>query len=295
MLDIRSLSTGESAGSGLYEELMRAGNSHILQEFKAGRLVGEAYASVYLGAMQANLSAAIQYLLQYETVNKNLEVLDEQIKQNQKQNELLELQKEQLSIANATAKYNLDVMLPAQLLQLKKQTELVVEQVNQATAQTAQITAQIALTKKQQDLVDEQIRDAKDKYTNPTGGLNKAQYDKLMAEKVIADQKLITEKAQTSSSINGTAVGGLIGQEMTLKKNQGDSFLRNAEIQVAKLYSDAFSVMYSTDAEGMDNQAFGFGSDESFEVMKKTAAGIGITNFDHDHPASDLPSNGGAS
>jgi hypothetical protein len=295
MLDIRSLSTGESAGSGLYEELMRAGNSHILQEFKAGRIVGEAYASVYLGAMQANLSAAIQYLLQYETVNKNLEVLDEQIKQNQKQNELLELQKEQLSIANATAKYNLDVMLPAQLLQLKKQTELVVEQVNQATAQTAQITAQIALTKKQQDLVDEQIRDAKDKHTNPTGGLNKAQYDKLMAEKAIADQKLITEKAQTSSSINGTAVGGLIGQEMTLKKNQGDSFLRNAEIQVAKLYSDAFSVMYSTDAEGMDNQAFGFGSDESFEVMKKTAAGIGITNFDHDHPASDLPSNGGAS
>lgn len=295
MLDIRSLSTGESAGSGLYEELMRAGNSHILQEFKAGRIVGEAYASVYLGAMQANLSAAIQYLLQYETVNKNLEVLDEQIKQNQKQNELLELQKEQLSIANATAKYNLDVMLPAQLLQLKKQTELVVEQVNQAIAQTAQITAQTALTKKQQDLVNEQIRDAKDKHTNPTGGLNKAQYDKLMAEKVIADQKLITEKAQTSSSINGTAVGGLIGQEMTLKKNQGDSFLRNAEIQVAKLYSDAFSVMYSTDAEGMDNQAFGFGSDESFEVMKKTAAGIGVTNFDHDHPASDLPSNGGAS
>lgn len=295
MLDIRSLSTGESAGSGLYEELMRAGNSHILQEFKAGRIVGEAYASVYLGAMQANLSAAIQYLLQYETVNKNLEVLDEQIKQNQKQNELLELQKEQLSIANATAKYNLDVMLPAQLLQLKKQTELVVEQVNQAIAQTAQITAQTALTKKQQDLVNEQIRDAKDKHTNPTGGLNKAQYDKLMAEKAIADQKLITEKAQTSSSINGTAVGGLIGQEMTLKKNQGDSFLRNAEIQVAKLYSDAFSVMYSTDAEGMDNQAFGFGSDESFEVMKKTAAGIGVTNFDHDHPASDLPSNGGAS
>ena len=221
--------------------------------------------------------------------------MDEQIKQNQKQNELLELQKEQLSIANATAKYNLDVMLPAQLLQLKKQTELVVEQVNQAIAQTAQITAQTALTKKQQDLVDEQIRDAKDKHTNPTGGLNKAQYDKLMAEKAIADQKLITEKAQTSSSINGTAVGGLIGQEITLKKNQGDSFLRNAEIQVAKLYSDAFSVMYSTDAEGMDNQAFGFGSDESFEVMKKTASGIGITNFDHDHPASDLPSNGGAS
>lgn len=295
MLTVRSLTGGEKEGSGVFDELMRTIKSHVHEELSTGRITEKAYSEVYLGALQFALNSATSYALAYEKANKELAVLDEQIKQNQKQNELLELQKEQLSIANATAKYNLDVMLPAQLLQLKKQTELVVEQVNQAIAQTAQITAQTALTKKQQDLVNEQIRDAKDKHTNPTGGLNKAQYDKLMAEKVIADQKLITEKAQTSSSINGTAVGGLIGQEMTLKKNQGDSFLRNAEIQVAKLYSDAFSVMYSTDAEGMDNQAFGFGSDESFEVMKKTAAGIGITNFDHDHPASDLPSNGGAS
>lgn len=295
MLTVRSLTGGEKEGSGVFDELMRTIKSHVHEELSTGRITEKAYSEVYLGALQFALNSATSYALAYEKANKELAVLDEQIKQNQKQNELLELQKEQLSIANATAKYNLDVMLPAQLLQLKKQTELVVEQVNQATAQTAQITAQTALTKKQQDLVDEQIRDAKDKHTNPTGGLNKAQYDKLMAEKAIADQKLITEKAQTSSSINGTAVGGLIGQEMTLKKNQGDSFLRNAEIQVAKLYSDAFSVMYSTDAEGMDNQAFGFGSDESFEVMKKTAAGIGVTNFDHDHPASDLPSNGGAS
>ena len=295
MLTVRSLTGGEKEGSGVFDELMRTIKSHVHEELSTGRITEKAYSEVYLGALQFALNSATSYALAYEKANKELAVLDEQIKQNQKQNELLELQKEQLSIANATAKYNLDVMLPAQLLQLKKQTELVVEQVNQAIAQTAQITAQTALTKKQQDLVNEQIRDAKDKHTNPTGGLNKAQYDKLMAEKAIADQKLITEKAQTSSSINGTAVGGLIGQEMTLKKNQGDSFLRNAEIQVAKLYSDAFSVMYSTDAEGMDNQAFGFGSDESFEVMKKTAAGIGVTNFDHDHPASDLPSNGGAS
>lgn len=295
MLTVRSLTGGEKEGSGVFDELMRTIKSHVHEELSSGRITEKAYSEVYLGALQFALNSATNYALAYEKANKELAVLDEQIKQNQKQNELLELQKEQLSIANATAKYNLDVMLPAQLLQLKKQTELVVEQVNQATAQTAQITAQIALTKKQQDLADEQIRDAKDKHTNPTGGLNKAQYDKLMAEKAIADQKLITEKAQTNSSINGTAVGGLIGQEMTLKKNQGDSFLRNAEIQVAKLYSDAFSVMYSTDAEGMDNQAFGFGSDESFEVMKKTTAGIGITTFDHDHPASDLPSNGGAS
>jgi signal transduction histidine kinase len=114
----------------------------------------------------------------------------------------------------------------------------------------------------------------------------------------ITSMKVLSESLLTQSDVPAEMYREFmedIVQEMTLKKNQGDSFLRNAEIQVAKLYSDAFSVMYSTDAEGMDNQAFGFGSDESFEVMKKTAAGIGVTNFDHDHPASDLPSNGGAS
>ena len=295
MLTVRSLTGGEKEGSGVFDELMRTIKSHVHEELSEGRITEKAYSEVYLGSLQYALNAATSYALSYEKANKELEVLDEQIKQNQKQNELLELQKEQLRIANETAQFNLDYILPEQLIQMKKQNEKLTEEIDHTIAQTTHVTAQTVLVKKQEALVDEQIRDAKDKHTNPTGGLNKAQYDKLMAEKAIADQKLITEKAQTSSSINGTAVGGLIGQEMTLKKNQGDSFLRNAEIQVAKLYSDAFSVMYSTDAEGMDNQAFGFGSDESFEVMKKTAYGIGITNFDHDHPASDLPSNGGAS
>lgn len=283
MLTVRSLTGGEKEGSGVFDELMRTIKSHVHEELSTGRITEKAYSEVYLGALQFALNSATSYALAYEKANKELAVLDEQIKQNQKQNELLELQKEQLSIANATAKYNLDVMLPAQLLQLKKQTELVVEQVNQATAQTAQITAQIALTKKQQDLADEQIRDAKDKHTNPTGGINKAQYDKLMAEKVIADQKLLTEKAQIADTVNGVPVTGLVGKEITLKQNQADSFLRNAEIQVAKLYSDTFSVMYSTEAEGMSNQKWGFGADESFEVMKKAAKGIGADNgFDKD-------------
>lgn len=283
MLTVRSLTGGEKEGSGVFDELMRTIKSHVHEELSTGRITEKAYSEVYLGALQFALNSATNYALAYEKANKELAVLDEQIKQNQKQNELLELQKEQLSIANATAKYNLDVMLPAQLLQLKKQTELVVEQVTQATAQTAQITAQIALTKKQQDLADEQIRDAKDKHTNPTGGINKAQYDKLMAEKAIADQKLLTEKAQIADTVNGVPVTGLVGKEITLKQNQADSFLRNAEIQVAKLYSDTFSVMYSTEAEGMSNQKWGFGADESFEVMKKAAKGIGADNgFDKD-------------
>lgn len=283
MLTVRSLTGGEKEGSGVFDELMRTIKSHVHEELSEGRITEKAYSEVYLGALQFALNSATNYALAYEKANKELEVLDEQIKQNQKQNELLELQKEQLLLANATAQYNLSYTLPEQLIQIKKQNEKLIGEINHTIAQTTHVTAQTVLVKKQEALVDEQIRDAKDKYTNPTGGINKAQYDKLMAEKAIADQKLLTEKAQIADTVNGVPVTGLVGKEITLKKNQADSFLRNAEIQVAKLYSDTFSVMYSTEAEGMSNQKWGFGADESFEVMKKAAKGIGADNgFDTD-------------
>ena len=283
MLTVRSLTGGEKEGSGVFDELMRTIKSHVHQELAEGRITEKAYSEVYLGALQFALNSATNYALAYEKANKELAVLDEQIKQNQKQNELLELQKEQLRLANETAQYNLSYTLPEQLIQIKKQNEKLIGEINHVTSQTSNVSAQTALVVKQEDLVDEQIRDAKDKYTNPIGGINKAQYDKLIAEKGIADQKLITEKAQTMDTVNGTAIAGLMGKERNLKQNQADSFLRNAEIQVAKLYSDTFAVMYSTEAEGMSNQKWGFGADESFEVMKKAAKGVGAdTGFDID-------------
>lgn len=283
MLTVRSLTGGEKEGSGVFDELMRTIKSHVHQELAEGRISEKAYSEVYLGALQFALNSATNYALAYEKANKELAVLDEQIKQNQKQNELLELQKEQLRLANTTAQYNLSYTLPEQLIQIKKQNEKLIGEINHVTSQTSYVSAQTALVVKQEDLVDEQIRDAKDKYTNPIGGINKAQYDKLIAEKGIADQKLITEKAQIMDTVNGTAITGLVGKERNLKQNQADSFLRNAEIQVAKLYSDTFAVMYSTEAEGMSNQKWGFGADESFEVMKKAAKGVGAdTGFDID-------------
>ena len=283
MLTVRSLTGGEKEGSGVFDELMRTIKSHVHQELAEGRITEKAYSEVYLGALQFALNSATNYALAYEKANKELAVLDEQIKQNQKQNELLELQKEQLRLANTTAQYNLSYTLPEQLIQIKKQNEKLIGEINHVTSQTSHVSAQTALIVKQEDLVDEQIRDAKDKYTNPIGGINKAQYDKLIAEKGIADQKLITEKAQTMDTVNGTPITGLVGKERNLKQNQADSFLRNAEIQVAKLYSDTFAVMYSTEAEGMSNQKWGFGADESFEVMKKAAKGVGAdTGFDID-------------
>ncbi|CAL9956895.1 virion structural protein [Vibrio phage D292] len=269
----RQLTGGEKAGSGLYDELMRTSQSHLEAEFKAGRIKGTDYANAYLGMMQANLSTGLQFVMQKELTNAQVEIAKEQIKQNEKQNELLELQKAQLEIANQTAQYNLDVTLPAQTAILEEQLLQAKEQTKLLTSQIAQVNAQTALASAQETLVEEQTITERTKTTNPTGGSTKASFDKTLAEIEVLNQKKITEQKQTTGSIADTQ--GLIGYEMTLKNLQGESFLRDAEQKATKIYSDIFSVMYSTEAEGMDNNAWGFSSANSDRVLEELLKGVG--------------------
>ena len=58
------LTTAQVSGTGVFDTLMRAQKEHLEQEFKAGRIKGSDYATVYLGSMQATLNGAIQFLLE---------------------------------------------------------------------------------------------------------------------------------------------------------------------------------------------------------------------------------------
>ena len=269
---VRKLTTGEVKGSGLYDELMRTGKAHILEEFENRRLTNEAYSTVYLGMLQANLAQASQFLLQVPIINKQVLLLDQQILQAEKQNELLELQKEQLRIANLTAQHTLDVTIPKQDTLLDSQISQAAATLTNTGAELVQIQAQTAVVGKQEDLLDEQIDSEKDKTSTPTAGTNWAQYNKLLAEIAILEQKKITEQKQTTGTSSDTE--GLVGIEMALKENQADSFIRDAEQKAMKIFTDIFSVMYATEAEGLNNQDWGFGSDEAFKTMTKLMAGI---------------------
>src|SRR5688500_9347820 len=50
-------------GTGVFDVLMRAANTHIAREFEKGSIRGPEYSTVYLGAMQSSLAAAIDFLL----------------------------------------------------------------------------------------------------------------------------------------------------------------------------------------------------------------------------------------
>jgi len=290
-LSIKDLTGGGIEEAGLYDELMRTSKSHLQEEYDASRITGVEYSTVYLGTMQSNLQAANQFLLQYQVTNAQLLLLQEQINQAKKQNELLELQKTQLGLQNSISQFNLNFTIPEQYAQLQEQTKLITAQTGQATAQTTllgaqltQLNSQATLTGKQEALVNEQITSAKDQTTLPSAGINKAQYDKLVTEKEVLAQRKITETAQTTGTVTGSggsitsSVGGVLGEQMKLVHTQKDGFIRDAEQKAAKIFSDAFSIVHSITPEEVVNgpEAFGLGKDNSNQVMDNLRAGINL-------------------
>lgn len=279
----RSLTTGEVEGSGVFDELMRTVKSHVRNEMQDGKINGEAYAQVYLGAIQSAMQTALQFTLQSEVVNKQLAILEEQLLTAQKNNELLDSQIAQVDLANATAQFNLDYILPKQGVQLDNQNNLITKQTAVAEQQALQITAQIDLTGKQEDLVDEQILAAEAQHTDITTGILGAQLDKLKKEASILAQKVLTERAQTEGTAwtdsNPSGIGGLVGTEMLLKEKQRESFLRDAEQKAAKMYVDVFATLYATDPDDpyVFPENYGFDIQTSRNVMDKLLSGVGTT------------------
>lgn len=282
MIEIRDFTGGETAGSGLFDELMRTVNSHLKSEFQSGRIAGADYGQVYLGSLTGAMQNASQFILSMERTNKEIQLMDEQILQAQKQNELIDLQKAQLVIGNQAAQYQLDNILPqeqlkitAEVANLGEQRALIQEQVSTQQKQQLDLDASTSLKGKQESLVDEQIQAATYQYTEPTAGLLFAQYTKVQKEIAVLDQKKTTEEAQTTGT-SGT-VGGLIGEEISLKKNQADSFIRDAEQKAAKLFADAFQIMFSVapEAEGPSTPEYwGIDAADSQAIFDKLRAGV---------------------
>lgn len=285
MITTRDVTGGEVAGAGFFDELMRASKDHLVQEYDNGRLVGAEYGAAYLGVMQSNLQVATQFVLQRELNNQQALLLQEQTQQAVKQNELLNKQVIQADVELATTQFNLDFILPEQLATQKEQTKLVTQQIAESVSKTnlttaqisqsnAQSAAQVALTGKQEDLVDKQILTETTQTTDPTGGLAKQAFDKTAAEISLLNQKELTESAQTE----GTPAG-LMGAELSLKTKQADAFIRDAEQKAAKIFSDTFSVLYSTDSTAPSNTPanWGFSSTEGIQALKILRAGAGMS------------------
>ena len=59
---IADLTTGLIDGAGVFDQLMKAGNVHLLQEYNQNRISGKEYSTVYLGMMQSAMAQAVQFI-----------------------------------------------------------------------------------------------------------------------------------------------------------------------------------------------------------------------------------------
>jgi hypothetical protein len=137
--------------------------------------------------------------------------------------------------------------------------------------QAVQFILQEQVADKQADLIEEQIQSAKIDLLLKAQALRKGeieiktmtkqlelldkQIDKITAESLLLDQKLITETAQTVGEvqidINGipesVTVGGAVGRQLELYTMQKLGFQRDAEQKASKIWADSWSVRRSTD------------------------------------------------
>ena len=66
-------------GTGIFDVIIKAANENIKIQNQASRITGAEYAEVYLGTMQSAISEAMKFVLQNDTLAKELELKQAQI------------------------------------------------------------------------------------------------------------------------------------------------------------------------------------------------------------------------
>lgn len=132
------------------------------------------------------------------------------------------------------------------------------------------INAQIDLANKQVELAEKQIEQA-DKQLE----LLEKQIELQQAQSDLARQKIKTEIAQIADTVDGVAVGGVIGAQVALYKQQRESFLRDAEQKSLKILADTWITRKTID-DGVEVPV-NFDTAALNAFTQKVADGIGVT------------------
>lgn len=299
-ITIQEVTTGAINGTGTFDVLMRTVDTHIQEEHSSGRITGNDYATVYLGALQSTLTQAMSFVLQQQQSDKQAELLGAQVISSGIQDSLvtqqtLNLVSDELGIdANTALTEQQKANLINENLLLLAKTSLTGQQELNLVSEELTIDAKTSLTTQQElNLVSEELAiDAKTALTNrqvlnlvtdntktisETAVLDQQKTNlvttntKIGSESNLLVQKKVTEEAQT---VDG-AVAGVIGKQKALYQAQTDGFARDAEQKLSKIVADSWSVRRSTDETSIAPD--GLDDTDIAQVLTKAAAGIGVT------------------
>lgn len=251
-LTIDDLTTKTLDGTGVFDVLMAAVEGHIKQEYERSRIRGPEYSTVYLGAMQAVLDRALQFLLSKEKTDREVALIDAQISKMAKEEALVDAQ-----ILNAGAD---KLRIEADTARLSQQTANLLAEAANIPKQGLVLDAQKCKLDAEFDLLVEQKL-------------------KAIAETALLAQKKVTEQAQTSAL--GVDADSVVGKQKALYTAQTDGFLRDAEQNVAKILVDTWNVRRTTDSNTIAGQDINGGVDNRLgdadiaRAIDKLLTGIG--------------------
>lgn len=311
-ITIEQVTSGTIEGSGAFDEIMKASQVRLHHEYEKDRIKGTEYSKVYLGAMEAAMQQSIAYVLgrqqasaqadltlkqgelvAIELINaiKQGELIDQQVLK--MQSEIL-IDEQQIKLLTQQV-INLQAELPkiiAETSLLVKQEALITQQIINAEKQNEKLDKDIELTTWQVFTEAAKVTDTfpgADGVAYPVGGVIKRQNDKVEKEIEILEKqksktdeevklleaKKFTEQAQIQDTVNGASVTGTVGKQKEVYTAQENGFRRKAEIDLAKIMSDNYSVRRSTDES--EPVPGGLKDANITSVIQKAGDGIGVS------------------
>lgn len=225
-------------GNGVFDVLMRATKSHLEQEYTKGRIKGNEYATVYLGALEHVMQTALGFFIEGGKARLEAEIARVR----------LEIAKVELEIAKLNA-----LKVPAEIALLEAQAGLVTQQTANAVIEGTVLHAQKCKLDAEFDVLMRQVL-------------------KVDQETGLLQQKTLTERAQIAAV--GVEENSVIGRQKSLYKAQTDGFQRDAEQKAAKLMVDSWNVRRTTD-EGTSANTTNKLDDQSIgRAVNKLLAGV---------------------
>lgn len=156
-LTVSALTDGTITGPGVFDSLMRGFKAHLESEFKAGRITGNDYTKAYIALTESAMNQGVAFLLgkdiafwqaqtaqiqaftarlQLETAKVQLAAVQFEASTQKANYALTKMKIASEEVTYCTGKFNLEKMLPQQLLNLEVQEELLQEQMEGQRAQT---------------------------------------------------------------------------------------------------------------------------------------------------------------
>lgn len=260
--------------TGLYTSLTDAIASKLDALYTADKIDAETYAKIMAQSFDDALKLSVSAVQQQEQIEKDAALKDAQIAQSQQQtsNLLIEagnIAKQGLLLAAQTDVQKQQVInLGAEKLRIDAQKDNIISEGYNIPKMGSKIDADAALVTQQKiNLISEELgidaRTALTTQQKDNAAIEntvlvaqecklRAEYDSIMtnnlrvaSEKALLDQKLTTEKAQTTTGF--VDVDSVLGKQKALYEAQAAGYKRDAEQKAAEIMFKSWATRKTTD------------------------------------------------